>query len=242
MKRSKQKISGLLDLHSHMLPGMDDGSESPEESLEMVRESVRQGVRHLAMTPHFYPRREAPERFLRRRERAIGKLAAALQAEKRVPEIFFGAEVEFFDGISRVDEMKEMCIGYSDILLVEMPFCRWSHRVVSELINIRDHLEVRPVLAHIERYLDYQDDEAIREILDQGIYMQANGSFFLRRSSARTAMKMLKNGHIHLLGSDSHNLDSRPPNLGLAAEKILAKCGEDALSYLFRMQELVLKR
>lgn len=242
MRRSKQKISGLLDLHSHMLPGMDDGSQSTAESLGMLRMSAEQGVAYVAMTPHFYARREAPERFLRRRERAIQRLTPALQAEKRVPEILFGAEVEFFDGISRAEELKEMCIGRSDVLLVEMPFCRWSHRTVTELFKLRDYLGVRPVLAHVERYLDYQDDEAVREILDQGIYMQANGSFFLRRSSARTAIKMLKNGHIHLLGSDSHNLNSRSPNLGPAVEKIFAKCGEEALDYLFGMQELVIKR
>ena len=57
-------MEGIIDFHSHILPGIDDGSADPEESLELLRRSARQGIRKMVATPHFYPRYDSPEKFL----------------------------------------------------------------------------------------------------------------------------------------------------------------------------------
>lgn len=232
--------AGLLDAHTHMLPQMDDGSSSVEESLQMIRASVSQGVSAIAMTPHFYPRRESPQRFLKRREQAAQALIRAAEQEPGMPGILLGAEAEYFEGISRSDMIEALCIGRSRVLLIEMPFCNWNQRMLNELLLLRNSRGIIPLLAHVERYLSDQRAETVQELCDAGILIQANASFFLRRTSAHRAMRMLKNGQIHLLGSDSHNMRSRPPNLGLAVERICSKCGERELERLKDMQQLVL--
>ena len=226
-------------MHTHILPNMDDGSGSIEESLELIRISYAQGVRAMAMTPHFYPGNESPERFLKRRDVSVRSLVPHLRDRDDVPEIYFGAEVEFFQGISGVEKIDRLTIGNSRILLVEMPFTEWTDRMINELYALKDFCEVTPLIAHVDRYLDFGNEQMVDDLIANGILIQANASFFLRGFASRRAFRMMKMGKIHFIGSDCHNLRTRRPNLDEAAEKICAKCGEDAIGYLEKMQKLV---
>lgn len=239
MKKTTKTDFALLDAHTHILPDMDDGSDNVEESLELIRLSFEKGVKVICMTPHFYPGNESPEQFLDRRETAIQNLSKALEGKPDVPEIYFGAEVEFFQGISLVEEIDRLCIGQSRILLVEMPFTNWTGRMLDELYVLRDYHGITPMIAHVDRYLDFGNEEFIGQLIDNGILIQANASFFLKGFGSRKAMRMMKKKMIHFIGSDCHNLRSRRPNLYEAAEKILAKCGEEAMDHLTRMQKLI---
>lgn len=229
----------LLDAHTHILPDMDDGSESMEESLRLIRLLSGQGVEAICMTPHFYPGDESPERFLKRRDESANRLIRALQKSEDGAEIYFGAEVEFFEGISRVDRIDQLCIGESGILLVEMPFARWTERMLGELTELRDYREVTPLIAHIDRYLDFGNEDYIDWLIENGILIQANASFFLKGFASRKAMRMMSRRKIHFIGSDCHNLCTRRPNLREASERISAKCGETAIEYLNDMQKLI---
>lgn len=242
MKKAEKAYSELLDVHTHMLPDMDDGSESIQESLEMIRLSVDDGVRAICMTPHFYPGNESLSSFLKRRDASIESLVKATKEMEDRPEIYFGAEVEFFEGISRTGDIEQMAIGNSGILLVEMPFDRWTSRTLSELYELRDYREVTPLIAHVDRYLDFGNENAVDELIDNGILIQANASFFLKGFGSRRAMRMIRQEKIHFLGSDAHNLRSRRPNLGMAAQKICSKCGEDSMEYLKHFQKMIRAR
>ena len=242
MKKTIQAASALLDAHSHILPGMDDGSQSAEESLQLLRRLVDQGVRAVCMTPHFYPWKEAPDFFLRRREKSIRTLLAKIRNLDDMPEIYFGAEVAFFQGISGVEEMEQLCIGQSRILLVEMPFAKWTKRMIDELYTLKEYRDITPMIAHVDRYLDYGNEEIAEEMAQRGILIQANQSFFLKRFGLRKPMGMMKKGMIHFIGSDCHNLHSRRPDLDEAAARICKKCGDEALLYLFDMQRLIRAR
>lgn len=232
----------MLDIHTHILPEMDDGSSGLQESMEMLKTEWSQGVQIVALTPHFYPDRESPERFLERRSRCAARLMAAIARDgSKLPAVLPGAEVAFFRGISWVDDIERMRIGKTNAILVEMPFCQWSGHMLDELIRLREQRGLQPIIAHVERYLRYQRHGVIDELCERGFLLQANASFFLDRLSAWTAMRMLKKQRIHLLGSDCHNMRSRKPNIGLAFEKIELKLGEDAMNYLSYMQELILE-
>ena len=86
----------LTDFHSHILPGMDDGSADVTMSLEMLRWEELQGIARVVATPHFYARYEDPQRFLQRREQAEQKLRAAMADQSDMPELLMGAEVHYF--------------------------------------------------------------------------------------------------------------------------------------------------
>lgn len=210
----------MIDLHSHVLPEIDDGSRSAKESLEMLRESARQGIGCIAATPHFYPMEETPEHFLSRRNAAAERLKRAWRPG--LPELLLGAEVYFFEGMSMSRDLMALRLEGTQLLLVEMPVRPWTARMMSELLAVQARRGITVVMAHIERYFRFQSSDIWDGLLARGILMQCNAEFFISWKTRRKARQMLEDGRIHFLGSDSHNMSSRPPRLGEA----LAMLGE----------------
>lgn len=218
----------ITDFHTHILPGVDDGSADVAQSLEMLRLMNEQGVSRVVATPHFYATQDNPQRFLARRERAFAQLSQQLEAAP--PRIVLGAEVSYFDGISDCEDLEKLTIGDTKYLLVEMPYPPWSDRMYRELHGIWQKRGVTPVVAHMDRYISPLRTFGIPEALQRlPVVVQVNTSFFLRRFTRSMALKLLREGRIHLLGSDCHNTSTRPPNLGKAAELIRKSAGEEAL-------------
>ncbi len=229
----------MIDIHTHILPGMDDGSGSLEESLAMAKESARQGVRLLAATPHFYATQEDPNSFLRRRERSLALLESAWQDS--FPTLLVGAEVRYFDGISRVEKIAHLTLDHTRILLLEMPFTSWSRRMVEEVVELQRSRGLQVLLAHVERYLKDQDGQVWETFRQNGVWMQCNANFFLRWQTKRKAQALFKKGEIQMLGSDTHNMTSRPPNLALAREVLVKSLGQAVWRSFERQSYALLK-
>lgn len=208
----------MIDFHSHVLPGMDDGSTCVEESLAMLEASAQQGIGCMAATSHFYPMENSPEQYLARRAAAEERLRTVWKPG--LPKLLLGAEVYFFEGMSRVQELDALRIEGTELLLVEMPFHSWTERMVKELLAVHERQDMTVVLAHIERYFRFQPKRLWDDLLDAGILMQCNAGFFLSWRTKRKACRMLAERRIHLLGSDSHNMSDRPPRLGDALSVI----------------------
>lgn len=209
----------MIDIHSHVLPHMDDGSRSVEESLALLRLSAAQGIACVAATPHFYAEDNSPAEFLKRRAASATELKA--QWEPGLPRLLLGAEVCCFEGMSRVSELDALRMEGTELLLLEMPFRPWTDRLVREVLAIQARSGVTVVLAHVERYLPGQAD-AWDILTDAGVLTQCNASFFLRWQTRRKAVRLLNQGRIHFLGSDCHNMAIRPPRLGNALEALSA--------------------
>lgn len=222
----------MIDWHTHILPGMDDGSRTVAESVSMVETQAAQGVRVVIATPHFYANDETVDSFLNRRKRAAEQLRAALPEAS--PEIRLGAEVRYYQGISRLSDLKKLRIEGSKLLLLEMPVAEWTEYVIRELIELSGKSSIRVVLAHVERYLNLQKPAVWERLYGSGIRAQVNASFFTSLVSGHKALSLLKNGNIHFVGSDCHNMISRPPQIGKAFERIQKKFGAD---YLRQMNE-----
>ena len=230
----------MIDLHSHILPEMDDGSESREMSLAMLDVMARHGVETVVATPHFYASRDLPEAFLERRDKALALLG---QVKPEHPKLLWGAEVAYFDGMGRSAQVLErLRLGDSKLLLVEMPFGKWNTRMVREICDLPLQTGLTPVLAHVDRYR--QKDQLLGnmdQLLDCGVLFQCNAEAFLRFGSRGWALKLIRNGMVHFLGSDTHNLTTRQPNLGDAARVIEKKLGGETLEDLmaFSRQQLL---
>ncbi|MBO5701996.1 MAG: capsular polysaccharide biosynthesis protein [Clostridia bacterium] len=220
----------MIDFHSHILPGVDDGSSSVEESLKLLSLLSEQGVDTVVATPHFYPDRMSVEDFLKRREAAYKKLCECDLTG--LPQIILGAEVKFYDSISRLGELELLCAGDSKTLLLEMPFSRWSEMTLKEVAALSRSGRVTVVLAHIERYLSFQTPDVWERILDSGVLTQVNASFFCGYFKKRKALNMLASGMINVIGSDCHNLTSRQPQIGKASEVIRKHFGPECLDYI----------
>ena len=220
----------MIDLHSHVLPGIDDGSRSIEESVAMLSELKRQGISTVVATPHFYATEMTPEAFLKARHSAFEALHNTLED---VPiSLRLGAEVLYFEGICNFPTLKDFCISGTELLLLEMPFTRWSERAVHDITRLNTESGLTVVLAHIDRYLRTQPVKTWEMLADQGILMQVNAEFFSNRMTRRTAIRLFKNGFVHFIGSDCHDMEKRPPNMKAAIGIIENNLGKDAVDYL----------
>lgn len=207
-------MANLVDFHTHILPGMDDGSRSEEESLAMLQLEAAQGIEHIVLTPHFYADKESLPHFLKRRECALMRLKAATEGIEGLPKLSVGAEVRIFDGIGRSEYLSQLAISDTKCILIEMPMPPWPDQLLNELEWIRSKQGLIPIMAHIDRYISPFRTRGIPEIFaGLPVLVQASASFFINRSTRNMALKLLKENKIHLLGSDAHNLDVRKPNL-----------------------------
>lgn len=220
----------MIDWHSHILPGMDDGSENLAESLAMLERQAQQGVKTVIATPHFYANDETVTDFIGRRQKAYEALKA--QLPEGAPDILLGAEVRYYRGISRMENIEALRIQGSKLLLLEMPMRDWTESMIKDLMELAGSGSVQLVLAHIDRYWGLQNRDVWDRLYENGILMQANAGFFTGFSTKRKAISLLKDGMVRLIGSDGHNMTTRPPHLEKAFDVIGKKLGKEYLEQM----------
>jgi protein-tyrosine phosphatase len=155
-----------------------------------------------------------------------------------LPEVTVGAEVYFFSGISDSELINALTIGEKRCILIEMPGSPWTDAMYRELEQISERRGLIPVVAHVDRYISPFRTHGIPDRLAKlPVLVQANASFFLRSSTRSLALKLLRQDKIHLLGSDCHNLSTRPPLLGDAVEVIRQRLGEEPLERICAYQK-----
>ncbi len=223
----------VIDFHSHVLPGIDDGSKSVSESIAMLRMEAQQGIRCVAATPHFYAHHDRPERFLEKRQAAEALLRAEMARQENMPRLMVGAEVYYFPGMSQSDVLPGLAIGDTGAILVEMPPAPWTEHMYRELADIRSNWGLIPIVAHVDRYISPLRTFGIPERLEElPVLVQANAGFFRNPMTRGLALRLLREDRIQLLGSDCHNLNDRPPNLADAVQVIRKRLGKEALTQI----------
>lgn len=232
----------MTDLHTHILPGMDDGSKSVEMSLEMLRMERDQGVDAVVLTPHFYRDKERPEHFLKRRRAAAETLRDTLmelpeEELRSMPRLYMGAEVAWVPNLIDWPELPRMCMGHSKNLLLELPFAPWSSQMFQQIYELMSRTGITPVIAHIERYLKIQKTEHISELLSLGVPVQVSAEPLLHPMRRGKVLKLLREQKAQFIASDCHDVESRPPNLGLGATVVRQKLGEDMLRRMSRRSD-----
>lgn len=212
----------ICDMHGHFLPGMDDGCKDVQESVELLRYCYREGVRMMFATPHYYPV-ESAEEFLRRREVAYNELQAYIDSNgiTDIPQIRLGAEVAYRQGLNHLEGLEKLCLGNSKYLLLELPFEKWSNSLLRDVSNICCARGIIPIFAHIERYLSLQSKDVLSRLLQVDGLVQMNAGALLRFPGSLRCRALIRNGVVQLLGSDCHNMQTRKPNLHLAAQKLV---------------------
>lgn len=236
-------IDNLVEVHCHILPGIDDGSPDVETSLKMIARLQEQGAKKIVLTPHYYSDNISLDDFLRNRDKAFNLLIKALPPDS--PELIPAAEVYISKYIFSAESLDELCIGNSNYVLIEHPFtASFDESDYDRLINLYCDYGVKPVLAHIERYRELLENPyKIEEYIEMGCLMQANVSSFAEgpRGIRKRLLKYMNAGYIHLIGSDCHNLDTRPPEYEKGVEAIIKKCGEDSIKTLMHNANLLTK-
>ena len=245
----------MIDLHTHILPGIDDGSRDVRESLELIRTEQEGGVNVIIATPHFYAQKTSVNGFLERRARAYDKVMEAVsQGSVRSdadqpgrPRILKGAEVYYFPGIGKAEHISSLTTEGTNTLLLEMPFSQWNRSVCSDVEDLIFRQGLKIVLAHVERYLSFQKDRKYWErILSLDLLVQFNAEDIIRRSGLfgpdkkkKFCLEYIRNHDAFLLGSDCHNMTVRRPNLREARDEIARLFGEEKLRVSDRLAQEV---
>ena len=133
-----------------------------------------------------------------------------------------------------MEKLPLFCLENTNLLLVEMPFDQWSSRVLEDIFSLRNRYGIQPVIAHIERYIQFQPAGTLEKLRQNAVLIQANASFFTDRRTQSRAIGMLEEGKIQLLGSDSHNMTHRPPRLGECYDILRAGMGSDRTEKVIR--------
>lgn len=209
-----------IDYHSHILPRMDDGAEDTAQSLEMIKSLKAQGVDRIISTSHFYAHRESVDNFLSRRERRLEEL---LGANPAITDIIPGAEVAIERDLSEKKELEKLTVGDSGFILLELPYRPYSGWMTEEILEIQFGLGLKPIIAHLNRYISTYSSSQINDILSlSGVLFQFNNEVFHSRRDTAFLLKLIKNDYPVVFGSDTHNMDKRAPNFDIF-EKVMKK-------------------
>lgn len=229
-KRQPVYKGKAVDIHCHILPGVDDGAKSLEQAYHMLEIACKQGISTMIATPHHMPdgKNASPE--------TIGKRVAQLQSyvdEKQLNmKIYAGNEIYFYgEAADMLDEGKICTLADSSCVLVEfspMDDARYIRNSLAELQN----MGYDPIIAHVERYMSLckAPFEKIQELRDMGVLIQVNaGSVtgFFGKGSKDIAEKLLKKELVDFIGTDAHSDGGRAPKIEECAQILQKKCSPE---------------
>lgn len=221
----------IIELHSHILPNMDDGSSNVNTSLTMLRKMTEQGVGIVCATSHYYAGQNDVPTFCERRQKAYVDLRAAMVGEA-FPELLPAAEIAYFQQIETQD-LTPLCIQGTRTLMLEMPFTDWTDLQVETVTSLALDHHYNVVLVHPERFcFSGSNRSQLRRLVQLPIGLQVNAGSLIRWQTRRLALDLLQLAPVPLLGSDCHNLTSRPPNLKGGRNIIRKKLGEEFLKQM----------
>lgn len=230
-----------VDMHSHILPGLDDGSKNMEMSMNMMRIAWKEGIRTIIATPHNMPGKGKGE--LSRTLERMEQLETAARAEGIEITLKAGSELYYREEIPDMLECgRAVPMNGSRIVLVEFEPVNDSRYIMNALKNIIN-VGYTPILAHAERYPALLDRkmEQIGDISDLGCYIQVNASTITGKLGWKMKMymeKLLKEELVDFIGTDAHSDGTRAPRMQDCARILYKKCSKSyADSMLFELAE-----
>lgn len=227
----------LMDIHSHILPGIDDGARSPEESVELLEQMKQQGITHVIATPHFYAMYQGIEEFEQQAAASYAELKSAM-AGKDLPQVGVGCEAFYFNGIGKSRGIRALTLCRSNYLLLELPNCTIDQQIVKDVTAIREDLGITPILAHIERYSEEHGFKEILKLIEnRTVYAQVNADSVISGYKKRLIKKLIANDYVSFLGTDSHSSTGRPPKMDEAMKKIEKDFGVSVKRHFYHNSE-----
>lgn len=207
----------MTEYHCHILPGIDDGAKDVETSLAMIEMMKAQGVERIVATSHFYAHREkSVAEFLKKRQAAFDKI----RDKAAVKEIYLGAEVAIENGISELADIEKLAVEGTRMILLELPYRAYSKWMSEEIYNIGAEFNLKVMLAHVHRYLEYYSKDELEGILSTKAVMQINNEAFAGWREKKLVKRIIADEKRFAFGSDAHNLDDRKPNWDLLKKKV----------------------
>ena len=224
----------MIDLHAHILPGIDDGPRSLEEALEMARLAVADGITTMVATPHLFRRRSVEFHDLNPPDdirQAVDRFNAKLAEEHIDLTVLPGCEIPLFPEIIKfIDENRIITINEgARYIFLEMPDSVIPPATEDIIFQLNSR-GLTPIITHPERNLVfYQMPDKLRRFISLGCLAQITARSLTRGFGwgvSRFTKKLVREGLVHIMATDAHNVAKRPPVMGNALKKLSKLVGE----------------
>jgi protein-tyrosine phosphatase len=225
----------MIDLHTHILPNIDDGAGSVEEALEMTDELFLQKVSKAVCTPHFDPTEISLQDFVKKRTAALDLVKSSKIS------LIAASETILHEYLFHYMDLNQLYIANTRYLLIELRYGdKWDVKACELLKRLIAYYNLIPIIAHIERYhMVNMGVKYIDKLIDMGCIIQLNTSSLRNKNSRNLAFHYMKRGYINVIASDCHNLKQRPPDIAPAMEEIISKFGMEYGAKLMHNAECI---
>ena len=208
----------MIDLHSHILPGLDDGAKDLDTARDMLRISCNEGTNYICATPHYIPYESEIDRL--EYDKKWGTLNEIRAEDNSKITMVKGLEIYIHPDLPNLYKQKKIWgINDGKFILVELPMEQFPVYTADVFYELR-LLGLYPILAHPERNLRIiKNHDLLYDLIEDGIYAQINSGSLLGNYGSepkKTAMEFIKSNAVHFIGSDAHNTKSRPPKIAEA--------------------------
>ncbi len=233
-----------LDIHCHVLPGVDDGARDMETSLAMINKAYAEGIRAMILTPHYHgghvetDRKVIDSQFVKLRK----------YAKETCPKmkLLLGNEIYYYKSVPEwIEEGRVHTLADSNYVLLEFSNGVEKRELFDAVSNMCSY-GYYPILAHVERYdCLVKDANTVGELVDMGAYIQINSRALCGKEGMkpkRFIRKILKNEWVDFVGTDAHSMGMRQPEMAECAEYIIQKCGEEYAARVLYMNALNIVR
>lgn len=228
-------MKNLIDIHSHILPGADDGSDSLETSMKMLKCVADDGISGIILTPHNKPGHQNMD--FSKMTSTVEKLQKMMLKEDITVELYVGSELYYRSGLlEEIENDNAVTMADSRYVLVEF-------NPLEDYDYIRNGIYTLlmggyyPILAHTERYQNVCIKKyGIDDLIEMGCYIQVNAASIMGKTGSKTkhfVKNMLKQRQVHFVATDAHDLGKRAPYLSDCADYISKKYGGDYGQQLF---------
>jgi len=233
----------VVDIHSHILPFIDDGAKDLEQAVDMLLLSKKQGVDMIVATPHFYSGMYTIPEFLSLREKSYNALTEKLRAENiDAPCIVLGAEVEISPDILTDGDIGKLTINNSRYIMLEMPYATWQSWNYNVIMTVINKYKLIPVMAHIERFANLLGGfSKIETLVNMDVLLQINAYSLVDRRFKKIINSLVEKDKLHLLGSDCHNTDTRRSEMDRAIHEISKKYSGSVLNNIFKNSNKIIE-
>lgn len=229
----------MIDIHSHILPNIDDGSKSIEESVNLLNILKEQGITEVIATPHFYPHLDNLEEFSEHRQSQFEELSEAIK-DKNLPKIYLGCEILYFNGIANVNNFDSLTLNGSKYLLMELTDDCINDDLFYNLSRLRNEKQIIPIIAHLERYHRSKNfKKLLKFIKKEKIVVQLNADSFLEGYYASILKKLINSDLELIVASDTHSSEHRPPFISKALSIIKEKYGETCYDKILKNMSIL---
>ncbi len=237
-------MKGFVDIHNHILFKCDDGADSIETSMEMIREEYKQGARALILTPHY-----DEESFNLSVERWNTHFEELKQlTSKEIPDmkLYLGNEVLLCnDMIEKLNAGKILTMAGSRYVLIEF-YPTEDYSIIERSLSLLVNGGFIPIIAHCERYRAFRkkigviNKNNLKHVIDMGCYLQVNATSVYREDK-KFVDKLIENEMLHLVGTDAHSVKNRGIHWEKCISHLKSKYGENYVEWLLvRNPEMII--